>query len=202
MAKRTFDLFFSFFGLILLSPIFLVVAFLIKLDSPGPVFFRQTRIGRNLDPFRIHKFRTMVVNSACLGPSITTEGDKRVTRVGKFLREYKLDEIPQLIDVLFGKMSFVGPRPEIPKYVDAYSEEDKKIIFLIKPGITDRASIRFRAEGELIAEGSDADKVYIEQILPIKLAYYREYVETRSFWLDLKIILKTIWSVTFLNLIQ
>ena len=200
MGKRTFDLFFSFFGLILLSPIFLVVAFLVKLDSRGPVFFRQTRIGQNLNPFRIHKFRTMVVDSASLGPSITPESDKRVTRVGRVLRKCKLDEIPQLINVFFGEMSFVGPRPEIPKYVDVYSEEDKKIIFSVKPGVTDRASIRFRSESLLIAEGSDADEVYIEKILPIKLAYYREYVETRSLWLDVKIIVKTICLLTPIDL--
>ena len=199
MLKRLFDLVFSAVGLLALSPFFLVIALLIKIDSAGPIFFRQVRVGRYLCPFRIHKFRTMVVNASDLGPSVTTDDDPRVTRVGKILRKYKLDELPQLIDVLLGDMSLVGPRPEVPKYVDAYSDADKKIIFSVKPGITDKASIEFRNENELIANSSDVDSVYLEKILPIKLVYYREYVETRSLWLDIKIILKTVWLILPFN---
>ena len=190
---------FSVVGLLALSPFFLVIALLIKIDSAGPIFFRQVRVGRNLFPFKIHKFRTMVVNASDLGPSVTTDDDPRVTRVGKILRKYKLDELPQLIDVFLGDMSLVGPRPEVPKYVDAYSDADKKIIFSVKPGITDKASIEFRNENELIANSSDVDSVYVEKILPIKLVYYREYVETRSLWLDIKIILKTVWLILPFN---
>ena len=199
MLKRFFDLVFSAVGLLALSPFFLVIALLIKIDSAGPIFFRQVRVGRYLFPFKIHKFRTMVVNASDLGPSVTTEGDPRVTTVGKILRKYKLDELPQLIDVFLGDMSLVGPRPEVPKYVDAYSDADKIIIFSVKPGITDKASIEFRNENELIANSSDVDSVYLEKILPSKLVYYREYIETHSIWLDIKIILKTIWLILPFN---
>ena len=195
MLKRLFDLVFSTVGLLALSPFFLLIALLIKIDSAGPVFFRQVRVGRYLCPFKIHKFRTMVVNASDIGPSVTTYTDSRVTRVGKFLRRYKLDELPQLIDVFLGDMSLVGPRPEVPRYVDAYSDKDKTIIFSVKPGITDKASIEFRNENELIANSSDVESLYIEKILPIKLVYYRDYVETHSLWLDIKIILKTVWLI-------
>jgi len=199
MLKRFFDLVFSAVGLLALSSLFLFIALLIKTDSAGPIFFRQVRVGRYLCPFRIHKFRTMVVNASDLGPSVTTAADLRVTRVGKILRKYKLDELPQLIDVFLGDMSLVGPRPEVPRYVDAYSDKDKTIIFSVKPGITDKASIEFRNENELIANSIDVDSVYLEKILPIKLVYYREYVETRSLWLDIKIILKTVWLILPFN---
>lgn len=195
MLKRSFDLFFSAFGLVVISPFFLLIAVLIKIDSTGPVFFRQKRVGRYLRPFKIHKFRTMVVNASDLGPSVSTDNDPRVTRVGRILRKYKLDELPQLIDVLIGDMSLVGPRPEVPKYVDAYSEMYKTVIFSVRPGITDKASIEFRNENELIANASDADLIYIKEILPNKLRYYHEYVETRSLWLDIKIIFKTVWLI-------
>ncbi|XDZ67110.1 sugar transferase [Alphaproteobacteria bacterium LSUCC0226] len=199
MLKRLFDLVFSAVGLLALLPFFLVIALLIKIDSAGPVFFRQVRVGRYLFPFKIHKFRTMVVNASDLGPSVTTDVDPRVTRVGRILRKYKLDELPQLIDVFLGYMSLVGPRPEVPKYVDAYSDADKTIIFSVKPGITDKASIEFRNENELIANASNVDRVYLEKILPIKLDYYRDYVESHSLWLDFKIILKTVWLICPFN---
>ena len=199
MPKRFFDLVFSAVGLLALSPFFLVIALLIKIDSAGPIFFRQVRVGRYLCPFRIHKFRTMVVNASDLGPSVTTAVDPRVTRVGNILRKYKLDELPQLIDVLLGDMSLVGPRPEVPKYVDAYSDVDKNIIFSVKPGITDKASIEFRNENEMIANAINVDRVYLEKILPIKLVYYREYVEKHSLWLDIKIILQTVWLILPFN---
>ena len=199
MAKRVFDILFSSLGLVLLIPVFVGISTLIIIDTKGPIFFRQERVGRHLRNFKIHKFRTMIVNASDFGPSITIDLDPRVTRVGKILRKYKLDELPQLIDVLLGDMSFVGPRPEVPKYVEAYSELDKKVIFSVKPGITDKASIEFRNENELIANASDADHVYIEKILPIKLMYYHEYVETRSLWLDIKIIFKTIRLILRFN---
>jgi len=199
MLKRLFDLVFSGFGLLALSPFFLVIAVLIKIDFSGPIFFRQVRVGRYLCPFKIHKFRTMVVNASDLGPCVTTSVDPRVTRVGKILRKYKLDELPQLIDVFLGDMSLVGPRPEVPKYVDAYSDTDKKIIFSVRPGITDKASIEFRNENEMIANAINVDRVYLEKILPIKLVYYREYVEKHSLWLDIKIILQTVWLILPFN---
>ena len=199
MLKRFFDLVFSVVGLLALSPFFLLIVLLIKIDSSGPIFFRQVRVGRYLCPFKIHKFRTMVVNASDIGPSVTTDVDPRVTRIGKLLRKYKLDELPQLIDVLIGDMSLVGPRPEVPKYVNDYSDEDKKIIFSVKPGITDKASIEFRNENELFSNSSDVDSVYLEKILPIKLVYYREYVESHSLWLDIKIILKTVWLILPFN---
>jgi len=195
MLKRFFDLVFSAFGLLVISPFFLLIALLIKIDSAGPIFLRQVRVGKYLRLFRIHKFRTMVVNASDIGPSVTTDVDPRVTRIGKILRKYKIDELPQLIDVFLGDMSLVGPRPEVPKYVDAYSEMDKRVIFSVKPGITDKASIEFRNENELIENACDADRVYIEKILPCKLQYYHEYVETRSLWLDIKIIFKTVWLI-------
>jgi len=199
LLKRVFDIIFSLLGLALLIPAFAGISLLIVLDTKGPIFFRQERVGRNLCFFKIHKFRTMVVDATDLGPHITTDTDPRVTRVGKTLRKYKLDELPQLIDVLIGHMSLVGPRPEVPKYVDAYSEMDKKVIFSVKPGITDKASIEFRNENELIATASNVNSVYLEKILPIKLGYYREYVETHSLWLDIKIILKTVWLILPFN---
>jgi len=199
LAKRLFDIIFSSLGLVLLFPVFVGISILIVKDTTGPIFFRQKRVGQHLCTIKIHKFRTMVVNASDIGPSITTDGDPRVTRVGKVLRKYKLDELPQLIDVFLGDMSLVGPRPEVPKYVETYSDTDKTIIFSVKPGITDKASIEFRNENELIANSSDVDSVYLEKILPIKLVYYREYVETRSLWLDIKIILKTVWLILPFN---
>lgn len=199
MLKRGFDFILSLFGLVAMSPLFLLIAFLIKIDSPGPIIFRQLRIGRYLCPFEIHKFRTMFFDVSDIGPSVTTSSDPRITRVGKVLRKYKLDELPQLIDVLLGDMSLVGPRPEVPKYLDAYDEKDKKIIFKVRPGITDKASIEFRNENELISNAVDADKLYIENILPIKLSYCREYVENQSLWLDIIIILKTVWLILPFN---
>lgn len=194
MSKRVFDLVFSLVGLIALLPLFLIVALLIKLDSPGDVFFRQTRVGRNLRPFRIHKFRTMAANGHD-GPSVTMRNDPRVTRVGLFLRKYKIDELPQIIDVILGDMSLVGPRPEVPEYVRAYSDEDRDIIFSIKPGITDRASIVFRNECDLLEDGFTAEQFYLDEVLPVKIKLYREYVLNRSFWVDLIIIRDTVWAI-------
>jgi len=199
MSKRGFDFFFSALGLIFVLPLFLPIAFLIKIDSPGPVFFRQIRVGRYLRPFKIYKFRTMHACISETGPSVSIAADPRVTRVGKVLRKYKLDELPQLMNVLVGDMSLVGPRPEVPKYVSAYDEKDKRIVYTVRPGITDEASIAFRNESELLVKENDIDEFYVKKIIPIKLAYHRKYVGTHSLWLDFKIVLKTIWIILPFN---
>lgn len=199
ILKRCFDLLVSLGGLVVLFPVFVLLAFLIKVDSVGPVFFCQRRVGKLCAPFQIYKFRTMVDNPTDIGSSITLDRDPRITKVGRALRKYKLDELPQLINVFLGDMSLVGPRPEVPKYVDAYDENDKNLIFSIKPGITDNASIEFRNESILIKNQNDVDKFYIEKILPVKLNFHREYIEKRSLWLDIKIIVKTIYLILPLN---
>ena len=190
--KRVFDLVASVSGLVVLSPFFLVIALLIKLDSVGPVFFRQERVGRHGLPFYIHKFRTMTMDAEKRGLQITVSGDQRVTRVGAFLRRYKLDELPQLIDVVEGKMSLVGPRPEVPKYVEVYPSEIRQLVLSVRPGITDNASILYRSENDVLAQAEDPERAYLEQVLPEKLRLYVDYVRNRSFWGDVKIILMTL----------
>ena len=192
IAKRIFDLAASTLGLLLLAPVLLVLALWIKLDSAGPVFFRQVRVGQFGKTFRIHKFRTMVSDAEKKGLQITVGADARVTRVGHWLRKCKLDELPQLLDVLLGSMSLVGPRPEVPTYVECYPEDVCKIVLSVKPGITDQASIEFKSENEILGRAVDAHKAYVEEVLPIKLAYYQEYVNSRSFWGDIALILKTL----------
>jgi len=192
IAKRIFDLLASGFGLLVLSPVFLLIALSIKLDSPGPVFFRQERVGRFGTAFRIHKFRTMVTDAEKKGLQITVGADARVTRTGAALRKYKLDELAQLIDVFIGDMSFVGPRPEVPKYVDHYPPEARNIILAVKPGITDRASIEYKDENEILGRASDPHKAYIEEVLPIKIGYYLDYVKNRSLIGDIRIIFATL----------
>ncbi len=191
--KRVFDFIASLLGLIVLSPLFLVVAILIKLDDGGSVFFRQTRVGQYGKPFKIYKFRTMVENAEKLGAQVTKGDDPRITRVGRFLRKYKLDELPQLINVLKGEMSLVGPRPEVPKFVKLF-EEDYKEILQVKPGITDYASLEFKDESELLKGAENPEEVYIE-ILPKKIEYYKRYLKEISFTTDLKLIFKTIWGI-------
>lgn len=191
MFKRLLDISGATLGLALLLPAFLVIAVAIKHGSPGPIFFRQIRVGRFGRPFRIHKFRTMEVSAERHG-QLTVGEDRRITSLGRFLRKYKLDELPQLIDVLLGRMSLVGPRPEVQKYVDCYSEEDRRIVLSVRPGITDLASIQFRDEAAALGAATDPEAVYINQVLPIKLGYYREYARTHSAAGDLAIILKTI----------
>lgn len=191
IIKRMFDLFCASIGLLLLAPFFLLVAAWIKLDSPGPVFFRQERVGQSGRSFSIHKFRTMVVRSDIRGSQLTVGNDARITRAGQILRRYKLDELPQLLDVVAGNMSLVGPRPEVPKYVAAYPSDIRAIVLSVRPGITDIASICFRRESEILAMASDPEREYVEKILPTKLDYYVRYIRTRSLWLDLMIILKT-----------
>ena len=193
--KRLFDLGASFFGLILLAPIFVLSALWIMIDSKGPIFFRQERVGFQGINFRIHKFRTMVLNAEKKGKQITVGADSRITTTGVFLRKYKLDELPQLIDVLVGDMSLVGPRPEVSKYIDCYSDDEKHDVLSVKPGITDNASIEFRDENELLASSKDPEVTYINEILPKKIALYRKYVRERSFFGDVAIIFKTIFLV-------
>ena len=195
IAKRIFDLLSALAGLLLLSPFFLLLAAFIRLDSPGPVFFRQVRVGRGGQPFRIHKFRTMATDASADGLQLTVGPDPRVTRTGRWLRKYKLDELPQLIDVVRGKMSLVGPRPEVPEYVKYYSREQKNIVLSVRPGITDNASIEYRDENNILAESDNPEQDYIEKILPIKLGYYLRYVADRSMTGDVAIILRTFGAV-------
>jgi lipopolysaccharide/colanic/teichoic acid biosynthesis glycosyltransferase len=195
LGKRAFDFFFAFFALILLSPIFIFISILIKLESPGPIFFRQERVGLGQKIFRIHKFRSMIQNAEKLGLGLTVRSDFRVTRCGSFLRKYKLDELPQFLDVLFGHMSVVGPRPELLKYVEKYPAEKREKIFLMKPGMTDLASLKFKDENKLLDISSDPEKTYIDEILPIKISFYEEYFKNSGLLLDLKIILLTISEI-------
>lgn len=195
MGKRLFDLFFAVAGLLILWPIFVVIAAAIKLETAGPVFFRQNRVGQFGRIFRIHKFRTMVADAEKRGGQLTIGSEARITRTGRFLRKYKLDELAQLIDVIKGDMSLVGPRPEVPRFVDEYSEEAKGIVFSVRPGITDFASIEFKDENAILENSQDPHGDYIEKILPIKIGYYKKYVEERSLWLDFKLIMKTIRAV-------
>jgi lipopolysaccharide/colanic/teichoic acid biosynthesis glycosyltransferase len=197
IAKRVLDVVSSAVGLVLLAPLLAAVALLIRFDSPGPIFFRQERVGRHGRRFRIHKFRTMQHVRSEAGRSITVGADPRITRVGGALRRYKLDELPQLIDVLRGDMSLVGPRPEVPEYVAHYPPPDREAILSVRPGITDRASLEFSNENELLATAEDPHSFYLAEILPVKLRYYREYVGSRSMLGDLRIILDTICKVLF-----
>ena len=192
--KRMFDILASGFGLLILSPLFLILAVWIPLDSPGPVFYRQTRVGRGGRDFRIFKFRTMRVG-ADKGSLVTIGGrDPRVTRAGSFLRRLKLDELPQLINVLVGDMSLVGPRPEVRKYVDLYTPEQLHVLD-VRPGMTDAASIKYRNESELLGQAEDPEDYYIHVVMPDKLAINLDYVRHHSFRGDIQLIFKTIWKV-------
>ncbi len=193
--KRVFDLTLSFAGLVLLSPLFLALAVWIRLDSAGPVFFRQVRVGKSGIPFRIFKFRTMLADSETKGPQITLGEDPRITRAGCFLRRYKLDELPQLVNVMLGEMSLVGPRPEVPRFVALYPDDVRGRVLSVLPGITDFASIEFRDESALLRFSEDPEATYINEIMPVKLKYYEQYVRNRSFLLDLKLMMKTIKKV-------
>jgi len=195
MSKRLFDLVCSSLGLLVLAPVFLLMALAIKLDSPGPVFFRQERVGRFGQPFRIHKFRTMRHDPAGQGLQITVGADRRITRVGGLLRRTKLDELPQLIDVWLGTMSLVGPRPEVPRYVAHYPVELRDKVLSVRPGITDIASIEYRDESQVLAQAADPEQAYIQQVLPHKLALAASYVDQASVWLDIKLILRTIAAI-------
>ncbi len=192
--KRLFDIVASGLGLIVLSPLFLILAIWIKLDSKGPVFYRQVRVGYKNKDFRIFKFRSMRVG-ADKGSLVTIGGhDPRVTRSGYFIRKFKFDELPQLINVFFGDMSLVGPRPEVRHYVDYWTPEQMHVLD-VRPGITDPASIKFRNENELMEQAEDPEKYYIEVIMQEKIKLYLEYVEKHSFFYDLGLIFKTFWVI-------
>ena len=193
MLKRAFDVASSAVGLVVLSPVFLVVAALIKAKDRCPVFFRQERVGLHGRTFRIHKFRTMRVANA--GVLITSADDDRITPVGAFLRRTKLDELPQLIDVLRGDMSVVGPRPEVPRYVAMWGDDARAEILSVRPGISDPAAIAFRNEQDVLAAADDPERHYVEVILPQKVAMYLDYVRTRSFVGDLRVIFGTLAEI-------
>jgi lipopolysaccharide/colanic/teichoic acid biosynthesis glycosyltransferase len=191
LGKRLFDFVFSLAGLLVLSPLMLVIAILAKLSSPGPVLYAGNRIGQFGKPFRLLKFRTMVVNADRIGGPSTADDDPRVTKVGRILRRYKLDEIPQLVNVLKGEMSFVGPRPEVAAEVALYSPEQRELLKAV-PGITDWASMRFHNEGEILKGSADPHKTYQEKIRPEKIRLGLEYVQKRSFWVDMQILTGTL----------
>lgn len=194
MLKRMFDIIASAMGLLILSPILIIVAIWIKLDSPGPVFYRQVRVGRGNKDFRIFKFRSMRVGSD-KGSQITIGGhDSRITRSGYWLRKTKIDELPQLINVLIGDMSLVGPRPEVRHYVDYWTEEQMHVLD-VRPGITDPASIRYRNENELLEKAEDPEKYYIEVIMQDKIKLYLEYVEKHGFFYDIALIFQTFYTI-------
>lgn len=191
---RTLDFLFSFLGLILLSPFFLLIALLIKISSSGSVLYKQSRIGLNGEEFSVYKFRTMRLNSDKLGLITVGGRDPRVTPIGYYLRKYKLDELPQLINVLIGDMSLVGPRPEVRKYVDLYSQDQRKVLS-IRPGITDWASIYYRDENKILGKSTDPEKDYIEKVMPDKLKYNLIYIENYGPVEYFKIIFRTLWHI-------
>ncbi|MBM7714951.1 lipopolysaccharide/colanic/teichoic acid biosynthesis glycosyltransferase [Bacillus thermophilus] len=194
VLKRTMDVILSLAGLVIISPLLFIISICIKLDSRGPVFFKQTRVGRYEEPFQIFKFRTMIVDAEKKGKQITVGKDSRITKTGQFLRKYKLDELPQLINVLIGDMSLVGPRPEVPKYTAYYTNEQKRI-FEIRPGITDYASIKYRNENEVLAKSEDPEKTYIEEVMRDKLSLNLKYLDQQSVINDVKIIFMTIIAI-------
>jgi lipopolysaccharide/colanic/teichoic acid biosynthesis glycosyltransferase len=192
MPKRVFDILFAAAALVLCAPLMLAIAAWIKLDSRGPVFFRQERVGRHGKVFRVHKFRTMRHDPADAGPQITVGGDPRITRAGHLLRSSKLDEQPQMIDVLQGTMSMVGPRPEVPRYIAFYPAAVRDKILSVRPGLTDLASIEYRRESELLARADDPERAYVEQVLPEKLRYAEQYVDRASLWTDIRLLWRTL----------
>jgi lipopolysaccharide/colanic/teichoic acid biosynthesis glycosyltransferase len=197
LAKRLFDVIVAALGLLLLSPLLIAIALWIKLDSPGPVFFRQERVGRGGALFRIHKFRSMRADAPLAGSQLTVGADPRITRAGQLLRRTKLDELPQLIDVLAGSMSLVGPRPEVPRYVALYPAALRDKVLSVRPGITDPASIEYRDESALLARAADPERVYIEQIMPAKLRCAASYVDRMSLANDVRLIgatLRSLWA--------
>lgn len=195
--KRLFDITFALIGLLALAPIIVIVGVLIKLDSARPVFYKGIRVGRFGKPFRMYKFRTMVANADQIGGVATAADDFRVTRVGQFLRKYNIDEIPQLINVLKGEMSLVGPRPEVEKHVNLYTQTERETILSVLPGMTDEASIRFNNEGEILRGSVDPEKSYMEKVWPEKMRLRMNYVRKFSLWNDAVILLKTLGLVWF-----
>lgn len=194
MVKRLFDICCSFLGLILLAPLFIVITVIIATTSAGGVFYKQERIGKDFRVFKILKFRSMRPDSDKKGLLTVGSNDSRVTPIGRFLRKYKIDELPQLINVFCGQMSFVGPRPEVKKYVDMYNDEQRKVL-LVRPGITDYASIEFRNENDILAKSSTPEQTYITEIMPAKLKLNLQYINDMSFYTDIKIIFGTILKI-------
>lgn len=195
MTKRLFDIAFSALALLLLSPVLLGVAAWVWLDSPGPVLFRQQRVGLGGQLFGIYKFRSMHTGAEALGLPLTVGRDPRITRAGAWLRRTKVDELPQLFNALCGDMSLVGPRPEVPRYVAIYPADLRAKVLSVRPGITDLASLEFRNESSLLAHSPDPERTYVEEILPTKLRYACEYVQKRTLWLDIKIIMQTVLTL-------
>ena len=191
LLKRVFDVAASGLVLLLMAPVFVAISIWIKLSDPGPLFFVQERIGQYGKPFNIFKFRSMIHEPEETRRLVTATGDHYITKPGMWLRKYKLDELPQLVNILSGKMSVVGPRPEVKEYVDYYSEEEKRVVLSVKPGLTDYAAIEFRNEEELLAEQAEPEAYYIETILVKKIALYQRYVAERSMFNDLKLIFAT-----------
>jgi len=193
-VKRLFDIIVSTLSLVVLAVFFLILAIIIKINSEGPVFYRQTRVGKNGRLFKILKFRTMVIDADKTGRQITVGADPRITGAGRFLRKTKMDELPQIINIVTGDMSFVGPRPEVPKYVELYTETQRQVL-LVRPGITDTASIEFRNESDVLARSSDPERLYVEEIIPIKLNYNLQYIRSISVLNDIKLILLTVLRI-------
>ena len=191
--KRIFDVTIAILGLIILAPVFVIIGVWIKAASPGPAFYHARRVGRHGVLFDLYKFRSMVVDADRLGAGITAGDDPRITRVGRFLRRSKLDELPQLINVVKGDMSLVGPRPEDPRYVESYTPEQRQIL-TVRPGITSWAAVQYRHEEQLLA-ASTVDDVYRNEIMPLKLALDLDYVARQSFWLDMRILLQTAFAI-------
>ncbi|MFT5821488.1 MAG: lipopolysaccharide/colanic/teichoic acid biosynthesis glycosyltransferase [Crocinitomix sp.] len=193
ISKRIFDICSSLIALLLFSPVIIIISLWIALDSPGGIFYRQTRVGKNQKEFDLFKFRSMRPNSDKAG-QITIGNDSRVTKVGRFIRRFKIDEVPQLINILKGDMSVVGPRPEVPKYVQMYSQEQLKVLMVL-PGLTDYASIEYLDEQKILGAANDPDKAYIEEVMPAKLKLNLKYIADRGFWLDIKLVFKTIGKI-------
>lgn len=192
--KRVFDIVVSFLMLLLLSPVFLILAIAIKIDSKGPVFYRQERVTQYGKKFRIHKFRTMVTDADKIGSQVTIAGDSRITKVGRMIRKCRLDEVSQLLDVLFGKMTFVGTRPEVTKYVEQYTDEMKATL-LLSAGITSLASIKYKDEDGLLENAENADETYVNEVLPGKMEYNLKAIQKFGFWRDIGIMFKTVGAV-------
>lgn len=191
--KRLFDITASFFGILILSPLFIFISLWVGLSSKGGVFYKQIRVGRNNKDFKLYKFRSMRVNSDKQGLLTVGSKDSRITKAGYFIRKYKIDELPQLFNVLKGNMSFVGPRPEVRRYVDLYSEEQMKVLS-VRPGITDPASIKYRNENDILSSASNPEEYYIQHIMPDKLKINIDYINKRTFVKDIKIIFQTIFG--------
>jgi lipopolysaccharide/colanic/teichoic acid biosynthesis glycosyltransferase len=193
-GKILFDVCMALTGLVVLAPVLLILAACVKLSDGGPVFFAQERMGRNFKKFRLFKFRTMVVGAEKIGHAVTRGHDPRITKIGAFLRHYKLDELPQLLNVLKGDMSIVGPRPEVEKYVRAFEDEYREILS-IRPGITDFATLRYRNEEDILNQYEDAHAGYLTEVLPAKIALYKQYLREMGFVTDLTIIFQTLWRI-------